>query len=107
MSREEQTMFKLIQSKAREVMPPGVKVYLYGSRARGDHHQGSDWDILILLDKPRVEMSDYDELSYPLTELGWVYGQDIIPVIYAQDEWDHPASLLFRRNVEQDAIALV
>ena len=99
-------MLKLIQNKAREVMPSGVKVYLYGSRARGDHHADSDWDILILVDKHRVEIKDYDELSYPLTELGWIHGQDIIPVIYSRDEWNHPASLLFRHNVEQDAIAL-
>jgi len=27
------------------------KIILFGSRARGDHSQKSDWDILIILDK--------------------------------------------------------
>ena len=100
-------MLGLIKGRAREVVPSGAKVYLYGSRARGEAREDSDWDILILVDKPRVELSDYDELSYPLTSLGWEHGAMIIPILYTKKEWDHPASLLFRHNVEQDAILLV
>jgi len=107
MSQKEQTMLELIKSKAREVMPPGIQAYLYGSRARGEAHSDSDWDILILVDAPSAKIGLYDSLAYPLTELGWKYGEVIVPVIYSRDEWDHPSSLLFRRNVEQDAIALV
>ena len=107
MSQKDQTMLELIKSKAREVIPSGIRAYLYGSRARGEAHDGSDWDILILVNAPRVEIGLYDTLAYPLTELGWEHGESIVPVIYSSDEWDHPASLLFRRNVEQDAIALV
>ena len=29
---------------------PVEKVILFGSRARGDHHENSDWDICVLLD---------------------------------------------------------
>lgn len=107
MSKKEQTMLELIKSKAREVMPSGIKAFLYGSRARGEAHDGSDWDILILVNAPRADINLYDSLAYPLTELGWEHGEVIVPVIYSQDEWNHPSSLLFRRNVEQDAIALV
>lgn len=107
MSQKEQTMLELIMSKAREVMPSGIHAYLYGSRARGEAQIGSDWDILILVNAPRADISLYDTLAYPLTELGWEHGEVIVPVIYSQDEWNHPSSLLFRRNVEQDAITLV
>ena len=93
-------MLELIKSKAREVMPSGIRAFLYGSRARGEAHSDSDWDILILVDAPSANIGLYDSLAYPLTEL-------IVPVIYSRDEWNHPSSLLFRRNVEQDAIALV
>lgn len=50
---------------------PHAKAILFGSRARGTEHEGSDWDILILLDKPKVTLQDYDKYSYPLRELGW------------------------------------
>lgn len=99
-------MFNLIRDKARQVLPVGVKSYLYGSRARGDAHSDSDWDILILVNEPAARLELYDTLAYPLTELGWRYGVAIVPVIYSIDEWYDPASSLFRHNVEQDAIAL-
>lgn len=107
MDQKEQTMFELIKSKAREVMPSGIQAYLYGSRARGEARSDSDWDILILVDTPRADIGLYDTLAYPLTELGWEHGEVIVPVIYSRDEWNHPSLLLFRRNVEQDAIPLV
>ena len=107
MSKSELTMLERIKRKARKVMPSGARVFLYGSRARGEAHEGSDCDILILVNGYPADVDVYDTWAYPLTEMGWKHGQVIIPVIYSQEEWEHPASLLFRRNVEQDAIALV
>lgn len=100
-------MLSLIQNKAQAIIPPNTRIFLYGSRARGDAHKDSDWDILILLNKPRVEVADYDTVAFPLTELGWKYGEAIIPVLYGIEEWNDPANLLFRKNVEEDAIPLV
>ena len=38
-----------IREVAHRSIPKGGHDHLYGSYARGDAHQGSDWDILILL----------------------------------------------------------
>ena len=38
-----------IKQLAKEVLPKGSTLYLYGSRARGDYHEDSDWDLLLLL----------------------------------------------------------
>ena len=107
MDRKQLSMLELIRSKTREVMPSGVQVYLYGSRARGEAHSDSDWDRLILVNSDQIDTDMYDTLAFPLTRLGWEHGEIIIPVIYSRNEWNHPASLLFRKNVEQDAIALI
>ena len=32
----------------KQVLPKGGHLWLYGSRARGDAHKGSDWDLLVL-----------------------------------------------------------
>ena len=61
---------------------PDARALLYGSRARGDAREDSDWDILILIDKDRVEGGDYDAIAYPLFELGWELDEAISPVLY-------------------------
>ena len=64
-----QQIVDAITAKAREIVPPNSEVILFGSQARGDAHEGSDWDVLILLDKDRVTMNDIDDYGYPLREL--------------------------------------
>lgn len=48
-----------IKQLAFAVLPQGSSLWLYGSRARGDENQGSDWDLLVLLDKSRITSEDY------------------------------------------------
>ncbi|MBQ2096680.1 MAG: nucleotidyltransferase domain-containing protein, partial [Bacteroidales bacterium] len=41
---------EMLREFASKTMEPGSKVWLYGSRARGDNGPNSDWDLLVLLD---------------------------------------------------------
>ena len=41
-----------IKDIAGKTLPTNSTLLLYGSRARGDNRPDSDWDLLILLDKP-------------------------------------------------------
>lgn len=91
-----------IKQVARNVLPKGSILYLYGSRARGDHHEGSDWDLLLLLDKPRLEHDDFDKYSYPFVEMGWNIGEDIRPHAYTKEEWYNGPHAMFYYNVEAD-----
>ena len=52
-----------IKATAQKAVPAMGSAILYGSRARGDAHKGSDWDILILLDKEKLSQADYDKIG--------------------------------------------
>lgn len=54
-----------IKETLRKVVSAGGHAFLYGSQVRNEARPDSDWGILILLDKPKIEAEDYDNVSYP------------------------------------------
>ena len=95
-----------IKQVAQAVLPPNSSLLLYGSRARGDARKGSDWDLLILLDKPSLTFSDYG-VGYPFRELGWDINEEINPQVYTKKEWDEYHFTPFYKSVEHDKIVLL
>ena len=95
-------IINLIKQTAAKVLPKGSTLYLYGSRARGDYHEDSDWDLLLLLDKQKLEYEDFDRYSFPFVMMGWDYGADIRPHAYTKDEWHNSPHAMFYYNVEKD-----
>lgn len=91
---------------AHDVLPAGSQVWIYGSRARGDFHEGSDWDILILIDKPSISSADEDAYSYPFVLSGWQHATSVNPLLYTFEEWQRRKSSPFYINVERDKIAI-
>lgn len=85
---------------------PNARVMLFGSRARDDAREDSDWDILILIEKEKVRNEDFDNIAYPLIELGWNIGEMINPVLYTFSEWEKRSFTIFHKNVEEEGIAL-
>ena len=69
MTAKEEEVIRKIKETSHKVVPPDGQVWLYGSRARGDAREDSDWDILILLNKLKLEAGDY-AVAYPFRELG-------------------------------------
>ena len=62
----------VVQAVARGLQP--VELWLFGSRARGDHRPDSDWDILAVLDDDAL-----DAALDPLT--AWEIARDLtVPV---------------------------
>ncbi|MBQ8702433.1 MAG: nucleotidyltransferase domain-containing protein [Prevotella sp.] len=107
MTNKNRNVLSKIKSIARSSAPSGTAMYLFGSRARGKARKDSDWDILIVIPKEKLEQSDYDTLSYPLVELGWILGERINPVVYTQKEWDANRITPFYDNVVRDGISLL
>ena len=95
-------MINHIKQTAANVLPKGSTLYLYGSRARGDYHDDSDWDLLILLDKPKLVHEDFNNYSYPFVLMGWNLGADVRPHAYTKDEWFNGPHAMFYYNVEED-----
>jgi predicted nucleotidyltransferase len=84
-----------------------AKVVLYGSRARGEAAEDSDYDILVLTDQP-VNMTlreNFIESIYPL-ELDT--GAVITLIAYNRDQWDSPLyrAMPFHKNVDRDGVTL-
>ena len=103
---KQEIVISRIKDVAQKAVPLDGQVLLYGSRARGDAHKDSDWDLLIILNKPRIEQSDYDNVVFPFTSLGWDIDENIVPVIYTKEEWAKCSFLPFYKNVERDKIVL-
>lgn len=88
------------------LIPEGAKLSLFGSRARGDASSESDWDFLLLLDKPKIELNDYAVFAYPLVRMGWDMGEFFSVKIYSLSDWQRRKGTPFYKNVEQDQIVL-
>lgn len=88
------------------MMPKGTRVVLFGSQARGEANSESDWDVLILMDKPQISDVDFDEYAYPLVELGWKNNEQVSPVMYTFSDWQKRCPTSFFQNVETEGIEL-
>lgn len=105
-SQRRKHIIQAIIDTAKSVVPKGSEVILFGSQARGDARDGSDWDVLILLDKDRVTSQDIDDYTYPLRELGWNNNECINAILFTKKDWHHDVASPFVENVTKDGIRL-
>lgn len=73
-------------SKSIHDKDPDAEVFLFGSRARGDHRKDSDWDILILVDQ-NVTNEIEDNLRDDLYNIELESGHIISTFIYSKSYW--------------------
>ena len=99
---EQRQIINSIQQVASHVLPRGSQLFLYGSRARGEARDGSDWDLLLLLDKPEIEAEDFDRYSYPIMEAGFDQWQLFSVQTYTKNQWYGGPHAMFYYNVEND-----
>lgn len=102
-----QPFIEQLTQLGKTVLPEDASLWLYGSRARGEATQDSDWDLLILLSKDKSEFEDFGRYAYPFTEMGAECNEYIVPQIYTRKQWKKYAFTPFVKNVERDKIILL
>lgn len=70
-----------------------VRVWIYGSRARGDHRPSSDIDLAV--DAPGMSSPEFSSLNARLEALGLIYRVDLTHLHEVRDEG-------FRTRIERD-----
>jgi predicted nucleotidyltransferase len=92
---------------AVDAVAPSAKVYLYGSRARGDAREDSDWDIIVLLPHGQKHILE-DEIRSQVFDIMLDTGEIISTFVYTQDEWDMPMrkATPFYQNICREGVQL-
>ncbi|HHJ51165.1 MAG TPA: nucleotidyltransferase domain-containing protein [Phaeodactylibacter sp.] len=85
MKRKPEILIRI--KKAIKEIEPRADVVLYGSRARGDEKQESDWDLLILVPYP-AGIKEEQKFRHKLFELELEFGQAISTLVKSKKEWE-------------------
>ncbi len=86
---------------------PDSEIYLYGSQARGDAKNLSDWDLLILLNSKKISFDLETKLMDEFYELELETGEIISPLIYSKTDWvrNHLFTPLYE-NIKKEGIKI-
>lgn len=85
---------------------PDAQIILYGSRARGDYRKDSDWDVIVLLNKPSMSYMDRSEMACELWEKGLELGEEVNAFVYTKTQWDSAPPSLFKYFVKEEGVML-
>ena len=106
MSSTRENILSSIKALGRKVLPKGAQLILFGSQARKDAHDESDWDLLILLGDNRQNTDLFGTYAYPFVQLGWEYGTYFSPKVYTYDEWAMRKGSPFFENINREGVVL-
>jgi predicted nucleotidyltransferase len=100
------SIIKRVQAMASEKFPE-AEIRLFGSRARGDAKDDSDWDFLILLPASIRGFDRHKEIMDDFYEIELETGEILAPFIYNKEDWEtkYIATPLYE-NILQDGISL-
>lgn len=85
---------------------PDAQIILYGSRARGDNREDSDWDVIVILNKPPMPHYQRSEIACDLWVKGFDIGEEINAFVYTIDQWNSAPPSLFKHNIKEEGILL-
>lgn len=94
-----------IKEYVRQIEPDS-EITLFGSRARNESKEDSDWDILILV-PGEVSLKKEQEFRHKLFELELLFGQAISTFVYSKTDWEskHQVTPLYE-NIKREGITI-
>ena len=105
MSKQEIIISKIVEIANTKY--PDSEIYLYGSQARGDSNNLSDWDLLILLNLKNISFAFETELMDEFYELELEIGEIISPLVYSKKDWNKNHSLTpLYENIQREGIRI-
>jgi len=86
---------------------PDAEIVLYGSRARGDAAEDSDFDLLILVNDP-IHWKTERVIGDRLFNLELETGKPISIQVILREKWNSPLfkAMPFRQNVEREGVTI-
>ena len=96
----------LVSKLKRSLNDQLIKIKIFGSKIRGDYHQDSDIDILVIVRERTEEI--LDKVAEISLEVDLIYDSHISIMLFSEDEyqqnkgWETP----FIQNVEREGLLL-
>ncbi|MFH1052436.1 MAG: nucleotidyltransferase domain-containing protein [bacterium] len=87
---------------------PDADIYLFGSRARGDYQDDSDWDLLILLDG-MINTRRKEKIIEALIDTEITHGITVFPMAMNKEYWKYDKVFHvtpFYKNVYSEYLAI-
>lgn len=86
---------------------PDASVILYGSRARGDAREDSDYDLLVLVDRDS-DMELEQAIVNQLVPLEVETGKVLTVLLYSRSQWNSALyrAMPFHKNVTREGMLL-
>ena len=101
---EKQQVLQLVKNAVHEV-DDNAEIILYGSRARGDHHEESDWDFLVLLDDGE-NFGVWEKLREKLYFKELESGEIFSIISHSKEYWDKLKLSYFHEEVTKEGITI-
>ena len=99
---------KAIQALKSELINrfgPDVELWIFGSVARGDYHEHSDVDVLVVLPVP-VNIAVEEQVFDMAYDIELEYGLVIGTIVYSRDFWysDRAAVMPLYKNIQREGL---
>lgn len=104
MTAEDKAVMEMVVKRVKSVMPVN-KVILFGSRARGDTHEDSDFDICVI-----VDALDESEIKYMQKIRRSLIGHMLYPMdvlVYSKDNFDYRSKhRSFEKAIAEEGVSV-